>query len=684
MGVSLKWLKEYVDFDWKPEELAHNLTMAGVAIEGIEETDNDTVMELDLTPNRGDCLGLINLAREVAALNGTDVRIPELKITENGERIDDFISVKIDAPDLCPRYTARAIKNVTLKPSPAWMQEHLINSGIRPINNVVDITNYVMLETNQPLHAFDYSLLGQDHTIVVRRAKPGEKFTTLDDVERELDQNMLVITDGSKPVALAGVMGGLNTEINDSTTTVLLESACFMGTNIRRTSHTLALRSDSSIRFEKGTDINGVIYAVNRAANLIQELAGGEVVSGICDEYPAHQVPKKILLRPERVNYLLGTSIPTEEIKVFLTRLKFNVSDIKDYLMVEVPTYRPDIEMEVDLIEEVARLYGYQNIPTNLPYGPTTTGGLTPYQKFRDMVKSLAAHQLYEVINYSFINPTWLDMLLLPENSELRNVIKVANPLSEDQSVMRTLLLPGLLTTVSRNLARKNDNLAMFEMGSVFYPDVQGLPREKLKLAAVVAGNTDVNWLKHKVDMDFYYLKGIVESFLNQLGVTGFRFIEATNPGYHPGRTALIQVGEKILGVIGEIHPLVLQNFSIKPRACAFELDMEMLYEFSSRKIMMEEIARYPSVERDIAIIVDQALEVDRVISVIKEAEDKLLREVVVFDIYSGEQVPQGSKSIAFKLTLQASDRTLTDDEVSKTITDVLEALKTRLDARLR
>lgn len=684
MGVSIKWLKEYVDFDWQPEDLAHNLTMAGVAVEGIENTDNDTIMELDLTPNRGDCLGLINLAREVAALNGTDIRIPDLKIMENGENINDYITVRIDAPDLCPRYTARMIKNVTLKPSPAWMQEYLTNSGIRPIDNVVDVTNYVMLETNQPLHAFDYSLLGEDHTIVVRRAKPEEQFTTLDDVERELDRNMLVITDGSKPVALAGVMGGLNTEINDNTTTVLLESACFLGTNIRRTSNKLALRSDSSIRFEKGTDINGVIYAVNRAANLIQELAGGEVVSGICDTYPAPQVPKKILLRPERVNYLLDTSIASQEIKGFLTRLKFNVSEVKDYLMVEIPTYRPDIEMEVDLIEEVARLYGYQNIPTNLPYGPTTTGGLTPYQKFRDQVKSLMSHQLYEVINYSFINPAWLDMLLIPEDSELRNVVKIANPLSEEHSVMRTLLLPGLLATVSRNLARKNENLAMFEMGSVFYPDIQGLPGDKLKLAAIVAGSTNVNWLKNKVDMDFYYLKGIVENLLNQLGVTGYRFRAATDYGYHPGRTAFIQMGERVLGILGEIHPLVLQKFSIKPRACAFELDMEMLFEFSSRKILMEDIARYPSIERDIAIIVDLNLEVDKAISVIKGAENQLLREVVVFDIYSGEQVPQGSKSIAFKLKFQAGDRTLTEDEVNQSISVVLEALKNKLDARLR
>lgn len=684
MGVSIKWLKEYVDFDWTPEELAHKLTMGGVAIEGIEKTESDTVLELDLTPNRGDCLGLINLAREVAALNSSDIKIPDLKLKENNEKINDYITVQIDAPELCLRYTARVVKNVAIKPSPVWLQEHLINSGIRPISNVVDITNYVMLETNQPLHAFDYNLLANDKKIVVRRADDGEKFTTLDDVERELDHEMLVITDGRQPVALAGIMGGQNTEINENTTTVLLESACFLGTNIRKTSRKLALRSDSSIRFEKSTDVNGVIYAINRAADLIQQLAGGEIVAGISDEYPVSQIPKKILLRPERVNYLLGTSISAEDIKNYILRLKFEVSEVKDYLMVEVPTYRPDIEMEVDLIEEVARLHGYQNISAELPSGPATQGGLTAYQKFRDLLKSLMAQRFYEVINYSFINPAFFDLLLLPEDSDLRQVVKIANPLSEDQSVMRTLLLPGLLNTIGRNLARKNENLAFFEIGSVFCPETKGLPREKLKLAAVAAGSTDVNWLKHKVDMDFYYLKGVVENLLNQLGVAGYSFAETRASGYHPGRSALIKASGKVIGIMGEIHPQVLSNFSIKPRACAMELDVQILFELVAEKVMMEEIARYPAVERDIAVIVPKELGVASIIKVIREAEEQLLRDVVVFDLYSGEQVPEGYKSIAFKLTLQAQDRTLTDDEVNKSMSMVLEALKNNLGAEQR
>ncbi|MFY9324485.1 MAG: phenylalanine--tRNA ligase subunit beta, partial [Syntrophomonadaceae bacterium] len=341
MGVSTNWLKKYVDYKWSAEELAEALTMAGIAIEGIDDVDGDKVLDLDLTPNRGDCLGMINLAREVAALTGVQVNIPEIKIEESPEHISSYVDVEIDDPDLCRRYAARVVKNVKIGPSPAWMQDALMHSGIRPINNVVDVTNYVMLETNQPLHAFDYRLLAEDKRIVVRRANSGEKFTTLDGVERILEDSMLVITDGKKPVALAGIMGGQNTEINDNTTTVLLESANFDPVNTRRTSHKLALRSDSSMRFEKGVDINGAVFAINRAAQLIQELAGGQVVAGVCDVYPKPFSPLTIKLRPQRVNELLGTDLTTEQVIAYLQRLSFTVkqSKSKGVLEVVVPTY---------------------------------------------------------------------------------------------------------------------------------------------------------------------------------------------------------------------------------------------------------------------------------------------------------------------------------------------------------
>lgn len=684
MGVSIKWLKDYVDFGWSPEELAHRLTMAGIAIEGVETIGDDQALELDLTPNRGDCLGMINLARELAALQGSQVQIPEIRMHENEEDINKYIKVEIENPDLCKRYAARLVKNVTIKPSPEWMQKRLIASGIRPINNVVDITNYVLLETNQPLHAFDYDLLGPEKKIIVRTAKAGETIVTLDDIERQLSTENLLITDSGRPVALAGIMGGQNTEINDKTTNVLLEAAWFQGVNIRRTSRALALRSDSSIRFEKGTDINGIVFAVNRAAQLISELGNGEIVGGICDQYPDPQVPVSIKLRPERVNKLLGTEIDRETIKSLIASLGFPIHEEDGALMVYIPGYRPDLSMEVDLIEEVARLYGYDRIPATLPSGHTTQGGLNAYQQFKKRLKEILSAQLYEVVNYSFISPRNFDMLQIPENSDLRNVIHIANPLSEEQSVMRTILLPGLLDTMSRNLARKNDSLAFFEMGSVFYPRNGDLPDEVPKLGAIVAGKTEVNWLKQSVDMDFYYLKGILEKLLQQIGIESVSWLEAKEPYYHPGRSAWVVVNDRIVGIIGEIHPLVRSEYDIKPRACAFELDVKNLFELSSPPAMRQQITRYPAVGRDLAIIVQDNVKAVEILELIREVGKPLLQNVLVFDIYAGDPVPKGSKSVAFRLTFQSSERTLTEEEVNGYMERIIESLQNRVGASLR
>lgn len=683
MAVSINWMKDYVDFTWNPQELAHALTMAGIAIEGVEEKDGDYILELDLTPNRGDCLGMINLAREIAALNDTQVKIPQHIPLENEESIHDYIKVEIADPNLCPRYTARMIKNVKIQPSPEWMQTRLINSGIRPINNIVDITNYVMLESNQPLHAFDYDLLSPAKKILVRRARSGEKIVTLDDVERELDELMLLITDNDRPVALAGIMGGQNTEIHDNTVNVLLESACFQRTGIRKTARKLALRSDSSVRFEKGADINGVIYAINRAAYLMQELGAGEVVAGICDQYPEPSIPRQVLLRPERVNYLLGTDISTQEIRGYIEKLAFKTSEEERGLLVYIPAYRPDIEIEADLIEEVARLYGYDKIEATLPQGNTTQGGLTPEQKYRYQLEDLLARTFYEVINYSFINPRYFDMLLLPADSKLRDVVRIANPLSEEQSVMRTILLPGMLETISRNLARKNDNLAFFEIGSVFNPHGDQ-PDEVLKVSAVVAGKSKLNWLKNNVVMDFFYLKGILENILLQLGIENPSFEEGINPSYHPGRTAIVKSQGIELGIIGEIHPQVRQNFNIKPRVCALELDVNKLYELSSRRIMLDSIARYPAVERDLAILIKDDVPAVAVLDILRDCGGELLQNLVVFDIYEGDQVAAGFKSMAFRMTFQSKERTLTEAEVNTITAQMLAQLQNQLQASLR
>lgn len=684
MTVSVNWLKKYVDIDMDPKELAHRLTMAGIAIEGVEDVDNDVILELDLTPNRGDCLGLINLAREVAAISGKELKIPAINIEENDEDISDYVEVEIADPDLCKRYTARLIKNVQIKPSPDWLQEALTNAGIRPINNVVDITNYVMLETNQPLHAFDYDLMNKNKKVLVRRAKDGEEIVTLDGNKRALNSDMLVITDGEAPIALAGVMGGQDSEINDNTVNVLLEAAAFAGVNIRKTSRLLGLRSESSMRFEKGVDANGVVYASNRAAQLIQELAGGEIVKGIADVYPEPVKSAVITLRPERVNDLLGTDLSTEQMESYLHSLAFKVSREGDNLLVEVPTYRPDIELEVDLIEEIARLYGYANISATLPMGNTTQGGLNSYQKFKEKAVSILARNMHEVINYSFISPVMMDKLLLAADSELRNVVKIANPLSEEQSIMRTLLLPGLLDNISRNLARKNENLSFFEMGAVFFPKGEGLPEERLKIGAVVCGTSKNNWLKHKIIMDFYYLKGILENFLHELGLNNIEFVAGKKPGYHPGRNAVVLCNNVEIGVIGEVHPLVLENFDIKEKVCAFELELDEMYKLTTNRVMTESITKYPAVERDIAILVSRDITSSQIVQTIRNNGTDILREVVVFDVYTGEQVPEGYKSMAFKLKLQPTEKTLTENEINEIVQNILSALEKELAARLR
>lgn len=684
MIVSINWLNKYVDININADELAHKITMAGIEVEEVKKVDEDTILELELTPNRGDCLGLINLAREVSAITGNELKIPQINIEENDEDISDYVKVEIADSSLCKRYSARVIKNVQIKPSPSWLQDALNNSGIRPVNNIVDITNYVMLESNQPLHAFDYDLLGSNKKILVRKAKEGEVIVTLDESERVLDEEMLVITDGDKPVALAGVMGGLHSEISDDTVNILLESANFLGTNVRKTSKKVGLRSESSIRFEKGVDVNAVIYASNRATQLIQELAGGEVVGGIADIYPEPQKCLNIKLRTEKVNDLLGTELSADEIEKHLISLSFNLEKEGTDYLVKIPTYRPDIELEVDLIEEIARLYGYENIPATLPIGGTTQGGLDDYQKFRKQATSILARSMFEVVNYSFINPAVFDSLLLSDDSELRNVVKLANPLSEEQSVMRTLLLPELLENINRNLARKNDNLSFFEIGSVFTPKGDNLPEERLKVGAVVSGYTEVNWLKHKVELDFFYLKGILERWLSEIGLSNYEFRSSQKASYHPGRTAVILVDEVEIGVIGEIHPLVLDNFDIKERVCAFELELDEIYKLITSKVMMELITKYPAVERDIAIVLKDEITASRVVNNIKENGTELLRNVTVFDLYTGDQVETGYKSLAFKLKFQALEKTLTENDVNEAVQNILMKLEKDLAAKLR
>lgn len=684
MRLSLEWLRDYIEIDISAQELAHRLTMAGVAVENIEKVENDAILDLDLTPNRGDCLGIINVAREVSALTGKPLDIPQAKPDELDERIEDYIKVTIES-NLCRRYSARIMKNIRVAPSPVWMQQRLLKAGIRPINNVVDVTNYVMLETNQPMHAFDYDLL-EGKQIVVREARAGEELVTLDGSKRELLPGMLVIADAVKPVALAGVMGGESSEIGEGTTTILLESAIFDGTGIRRTARKVGLRTESSMRFEKGVDIGGVLFALDRAARLLEILGAGEVLQGECDAYPNPQPRTTIRVRPDRVNYVLGTSIAPPTMEGFLKKLNFPVEVRESDMLVDIPSYRPDLTIEEDLIEEVARLYGYDNISSELEPAVPTHGYRTDYQRFQAGLRSLAGNRMHQVITYSFINPRWLDILGVPQGNPLRNTVRVANPFSEEQGIMRTTLLPGLLEVANRNLARRNEDLTLFEMGSVFWPqESEPQPQEVLMIAGLVTGKVSGGWQITGSEMDYFYLKGTVEELLGKLHLPDIKFSSVwPDNSYHPGRTAAIASGGKQIGTIGEIHPRVLEKVGIDKRVCAFEIDVLTLYEAVALHYQVQSISKYPAVKRDLALVVSEEVNAAELAETIMKSGADLLTRVDLFDVYRSSQLGQDKKSLAYALTFQSYQSTLQDETISAIIDRILEATARAHGARLR
>ncbi|MCL6638242.1 MAG: phenylalanine--tRNA ligase subunit beta, partial [Firmicutes bacterium] len=604
---------------------------------------DDYILELDLTPNRGDCLSMIGVAREVAALLGGEFRPPAPAFPELPESVEGQARVDIEAPDLCRRYAARLIKNVHAGRSPLWMQNRLRAAGVRPISNIVDVTNYVMLEMGQPLHAFDYHTLKDGH-IIVRRASEGEKIVSLDGVERTLTAEMLVIADPGGPVAVAGVMGGQDTEVTEKTTAVLLESAFFHNVSIRRTSRALGLRSEASLRFEKGIDIGGCVRAADRAAQLIREMGAGDVVAGVIDNYPAPAEPRTILLRPERAGYILGDGIPVQEAADTLTRLQFTVRRDGDRLFVTVPTHRVDVSLEVDLIEELARVHGYDRFKGTLPFGPTTHGMKTARQSFTGRVRdAVAGAGLVEVITYSFTSPRVFDLLGLPRDSTLRDAVKLQNPLSEEHSVMRTVMVPGLLEILARNNKRRVQDVAVFEIGRVFYPKGEGRqPEERPVLAAAATGKTPGTWNTPAAPVDFYYLKGILENLFEKVRTAPVSFIPGQVPGYHPGRTAVVEVEGRRLGVIGEMHPDVQERLHLPSRVVAFEIDLIELFAVSGRPLQYEPLPRFPGVDRDLAFTVKQELPSAGIFQSIRKAGGPLLRKVSLFDVYTGEQVLGG------------------------------------------
>lgn len=647
---------------------------------------DDAILELELTPNRADCLSMVGVAQEVAAILGTELKLPEIKVRETAEAIEGQVSVTINNPELCGRYVGRLVRDVRVGQSPAWMQQRLRAAGIRPISNIVDVTNYVMMELGQPLHAFDYEKL-MGHAIIVRRAETGEKFVSLDDVERDLNPDILVIADAERGVAIAGVMGGLNSEITDSTSSVLIESACFNPASIHRTSKNLALRSESSMRFEKGVDINNCLLAANRACQLIQEMGAGEIVQGAVDNFPAPRQNPVIRLRTDRVSRILGVGVPVGENAEIMKRLGFIVTREGIDLLVEVPTRRGDITTEIDLIEEIARLFGYNNIPTTLPEGASSEGRKTKAQVVTDQVIDVMTEcGLSEIVTLSFMNPKVFDLLNQPADSPLRQTVTVQNPLSEEQRVLRTTMLPGILDIMARNTARKNKDLAFFEVGRVFNPrSGEKLPEEILSLSAGVMGKTGSGWATQATDMDFYFLKGVLETLMDSLNIRKYNVVpESGHPAFHPGRTARIELQGESIGILGEVHPDVVENFRLNDRVCLMEVNLKKIIDAAGGLKKYSQLPKYPAVERDIAIVVDKDILAAEIYGIIKKQAGQLLESISLFDVYQGKQIKEGFKSMAFSLRFQAPDRTLTDEEVNAVYDKVQKALQEKLGAQLR
>lgn len=643
---------------------------------------DDAVLELGLTPNRADALSMLGVAHEVAAILSREAKYPEVSYESSSEKASSYVEVKVDATEDNPLYIAKVIKNVTIAPSPLWMQSRLMAAGIRPHNNVVDITNFVLLEYGQPLHAFDYDRLGSKE-ILVRRAKDGEKIITLDDQERTLSSEHLVITNGTEPVALAGVMGAANSEVQSDTKTVLLESALFNGQRIRTASKDHGLRSEASARYEKGVDPNRVPAAAERAAQLIALYAGGEILEGSVEVKSATFEPVVVKTTVEKVNRVLGMDITADEMKTIFERLQFGVEVDNSTLIVTVPTRRGDITIEEDLVEEVARLYGYDNIPTTLPVGQAIPGKLTDYQEKRRKVRRyLEGTGLYQAITYSLTSEEKAAKYAL-ETSELT---KLALPMSEERSVLRLSLLPHLLDALRYNVARQIDQVALYEISSVFLSqgkDVQPLEKEHLSGAVTGLWHTH-SWQGEKKPVDFYVVKGIIDGVIDLLGLANVvEYKQAKREGMHPGRTAELFLGDKLVGFVGQVHPTVQKELDLA-ETYVFELSLVDLLTENVEETRYEVIPRYPSITRDIALVVNKEVVVGDIEKVIKEAGGKMLKEVAVFDLYEGDRLEEGKKSVAFSLRYFDPERTLTDEDVSKAHGKVLSAVEEKVGATLR
>ena len=628
----------------------------------------DTVFEYEITSNRVDCYSVLGIAREAAATFRQPFCPPQVTVHDNGEDVHDYVGVEVEDTDLCSRYCARVCKNIKIAPSPRWMQRRLAAAGIRPINNLVDITNYVMEEYGQPMHAYDLDTI-EDHEIVVRTAAKGEKFTTLDGQERQMDESVLMICDGRKSIGIAGIMGGENSMITDDVHTMLFEAACFDGTNIRKSSKKVGLRTDASGKFEKGLDHNNAQAAIDRACQLVEEMGAGEVVGGMVDVYPEKREEIRLPFRPEEINVLLGTDISAEEMLGYFEKIDLGYDPQKQEVI--VPTFRQDLLRTADLAEEVARFFGYDNIPTTLPKGESTVGKLPFKLRVEEIAREIAEFCGFsQGMTYSFESPKVFDKLQIPEDSSLRRAIEIMNPLGEDYSIMRTTPLNGMLTSLATNYNRRNKNVRLYELANVYLPDelpLKELPQERMQFTLGMYG-----------DGDFYSMKGVVEEFLEKAGLSEKEVYDPNSrkPYLHPGRQADIVYRGTVIGYLGEVHPDVADAYGIEERAYLAVLDMPAVTEFATFDRKYTGIAKYPAVNRDISMVMPKEILAGQVEEVIEKQGGTYLESYALFDIYEGAQIKEGYKSLAYSIVFRAQDKTLEDAEVTEAMNRILKELE--------
>lgn len=635
----------------------------------------DVVFEFEITSNRVDCYSVLGLSREAAATFGKEFKAPAVKVKGSGGDVRDYIEVEVKDTDLCPRYCARVVKNIKLAPSPKWMQRRLASVGIRPINNVVDITNYVMEEYGQPMHAYDLDTIA-GHKIVVRRAEKGEKFVTLDAQERTMDDSVLMICDGEKAVGVAGIMGGENSMITDQVHTMLFEAACFDGTNIRLSSKKIGLRTEASGKFEKGLDPNNAEAAINRACQLIEELGAGEVVDGTIDVYEKKREPIRVPFEPERINALLGTELTKEQMLSYFKPLELTYEEASKKLL--IPTFRQDLLRSADIAEEVARFYGYDNIPTTLPRGEATTGKLPFYLRVEAVARDIAEFCGFsQGMHYSFESPKVFDKLLLPEDAPERQAVVISNPLGEDFSIMRTISLNGMLTSLATNYNRRNKNVRLYELGNIYLPKslpLTELPEERMQFTLGMYG-----------DGDFFTMKGVVEEFLDKIGMHQKKTYDPNvkKPYLHPGRQADIFYDGTKIGYLGEVHPSVAASYGIGERAYVAVLDMPSVTEKATFDRKYKGIAKFPAVTRDISMVVPKSVLVGQIEETIAVRGGHILESYELFDIYEGAQIQEGYKSVAYSIVFRAKDKTLEEAEITAVMKKILNGLQS-LGAELR